>query len=101
MVNAGLTKIVGCALAIAAVTLFGCAGPPPNHTGEGRRGPPPFEHLDLNQDGRLTMYEFQSHEIPHGDHDAIFRSIDANADGVITQSEYEGHRPPPGRAPTG
>jgi EF-hand domain pair len=89
---------------IAAVMLSACAGPggpggpggsggPDRPDGE-RRGPPPFSNLDLNGDGQLTLDEFKSHKIPHGDHTDVFNTIDTNGDGVITEAEYTSHRPP-------
>ena len=86
-------KLIGFGLTIA-VALPACAGPEPAQPGSERRGPPPFSSLDLNGDGRLTLEEFRSHQIPHGDHDEAFSMIDANSDRIVTQSEFENHKPP-------
>ena len=59
------------------------------------RSPPAFKTLDLNGDGRLTLEEFKSHEIPRGDHEEVFKVIDTSGDGVISEEEYTSHRPPP------
>ncbi len=88
-------KLTTLGLIIAAMTLWACAGPGgPSQPDGDRRGPPPFTNLDLNTDGQLTLDEFQTHKIPHGDHAEVFDKIDSDGDGVVTQTEYESHRPP-------
>lgn len=91
-------KFIALGLMFVGVTLSACQAPQPNGRGGDRRGPPPFGSLDTSGDGALTLEEFESHEIPHGDHTQVFDSIDADGDGIVTQSEYESHRPP--RPPT-
>ena len=89
-------------LLVTALALSACAGPgpgpgpgsSPNRPEGGRRGPPPFSTLDSSGDGQLTLDEFSSHKIPHGDHAEVFNTIDVDGDGVITESEYTSHRPP-------
>lgn len=79
------------------VTLVGMALAMPASYGQGpggERGPPPFSKLDLNGDGVMTLEEFKSHVIPHGDHAEVFVIIDTDADGVITEQEFTSHRPP-------
>jgi hypothetical protein len=85
-------KRAGCI--VAALVFSACAGPGPKPSDGDRRGPPPFSSLDLNKDGQLTLDEFKSHEIPHGDHAEVFNTIDSDRDGVITEVEYNSHRPP-------
>ena len=79
---------------LAAILVGACAGPGPKPPEGDRRGPPPFSSLDLDKDGQLTLDEFKSHKIPHGEHAEVFNSIDTNGDGVITEAEYTSHRPP-------
>lgn len=65
---------------------------------KGKRGerpkPPSFESLDVNQDGVVTLDEFELHKIPRGDHTTVFGFIDTNQDGQITQEELTSHKPP-------
>ena len=87
-------------LIVTALALSACVGPGPgpgsssSRPGGDRRGPPPFSTLDSSGDGQLTLDEFSSHKIPHGDHTEVFNTIDVDGDGVITESEYSSHRPP-------
>ena len=60
----------------------------------GRGGPPPFSQVDLDADGSLTLDEFQSENIPHGDHSEIFSSMDTDGDGVVSETEWSDHKPP-------
>ena len=92
-------KLFGVGLTVAAVCLPACAGPEPDRPSSERPaspppGPPPFGRLDLNGDGRLTLEEFERHQIPHGGHGEVFSTIDTNSDRIITQSEFENHEPP-------
>ncbi len=59
-----------------------------------RRGPPPFNKLDLDGDGLITLEEFRQHKLPHGEHDVVFKHIDADGDSVISKQELENHKPP-------
>jgi hypothetical protein len=58
-----------------------------------RRPPPPFSKLDVNGDGKLTLDEFKTHQIPRGDHETVFKGFDVSGDGVVTEEEYKNHRP--------
>lgn len=42
----------------------------------------------------MTLEEFSQHEIPHGEHEEVFRMIDANGDGQVTEEEFLSHKPP-------
>lgn len=59
-----------------------------------RKGPPPFESIDLDGDGMVTMSEFSEQKLPHGDHSTLFNHIDTNEDGVISETEFTNHKPP-------
>jgi len=48
----------------------------------------------LNQDGAITLEEFKQKEVPHGDHEVIFKSIDTDGDGLISETELAEHKPP-------
>ena len=60
----------------------------------GRGGPPEFSMVDLDGDGVLTLEEFMSEDIPHGDHTEIYGFIDSDADGQVTEDEWTNHKPP-------
>jgi hypothetical protein len=64
-----------------------------------RRGPPPFEQLDLDGDGVVIFEEFVMHRLPHGDHELVFKHIDVNGDSVISAEEFASHKPPKRRDP--
>lgn len=55
---------------------------------------PCFSTFDTDSNGKITLEEFSSHELPHGKHETIFSHIDANSDGVITTTEFNNHQPP-------
>ena len=59
-----------------------------------RRGPPPFNKLDIDGDGLITLEEFKQHKLPRGEHDVVFKHIDANRNGVISEQELTSHKPP-------
>lgn len=71
---------------------------PCKEQGKQRFKRPRFADLDLNQDSLVTLEEFKQKDIPHGDHDRVFRHIDVDGNGEITRQEFESHRPP-GRPP--
>lgn len=62
--------------------------------GSGGQKRPVFADLDLDGDGYITFAEFETREIPRGDHSEIFGHIDADGDGSITEEELSSHKPP-------
>lgn len=56
---------------------WGPAPPLPN------QGPPDFDALDTNGDGRLSLAETEPHRLLHSD----FLYVDRNRDGYITREE--------------
>lgn len=92
-----MKKTALVATSILTMTLFHAANAQATDSDQrksDRRGPPPFEKLDLDGDNGISLEEFSQHRIPHGDHDTVFGFIDSNADGMISQEELRSHKPP-------
>lgn len=64
---------------------------------QGRDMPPPppsFTSVDTNADNEISLAEFSTQELPHGDNQTIFSEMDSNGDGVVSKQEFDGFKPP-------
>lgn len=58
-------------------------------------GPPPFEKLDANADGKVSAEEFKAmapKDAPPEKIEAKFKKYDANGDGSVTKEEFDAAR---------
>lgn len=54
-------------------------------------GPPPFEKMDADKDGKISMDEFKAHAPKEASPERIagkFKKLDANGDGFIAKDEF-------------
>ncbi|MFT6924721.1 MAG: hypothetical protein ACJAZP_000279 [Psychromonas sp.] len=56
--------------------------------------PPKFTSVDTNSDNQISLEEFSTQELPHGDYQTIFSEMDSNSDGVVSKAEFEAFKPP-------
>ncbi len=74
-------------------------------SGGGFRGPPPYEAIDLNSDGRVTQDEMtqfrtermkarseQGYPMRNAGRAPSFNQVDTNGDGYISRQEMDAHR---------
>lgn len=55
---------------------------------------PIFADIDLSGDGEISLDEFNTLTLPHGENEVVFNDIDEDDNGVISQSEFSSHKPP-------
>lgn len=71
------------AFTFAAAIAAAAFARPPRH--DGRGGPPPFEKMDTDKDGKISKAEWEA------DHAKRFSEMDKNGDGFLDKDEM---RPP-------
>ncbi len=89
---------IGGAILLAGIGVSNLAGAEPTALGGGQPGPRqiPFEEMDQNKDGKVTLEEHrQFHEEKSR---RWFQDMDQNQDGAVTKEEIQSaqgrHRPP-------
>lgn len=86
--------ITGSVLSLVLTSSLAYSYAPEQDQQDKRRGPPPFNQLDLNGDQAISLEEFKQHKIPRGDHETVFAKIDSNGDQQISEQEHTAHKPP-------
>ena len=55
---------------------------------------PDFSTVDSDGDGEISLDEFSTQTLPHGDYQTVFDAMDTDGDGVVSEDEFNNFKPP-------
>lgn len=94
MTNHVRWMFAGALALLSGFPLSSCSTTGTNHTPKHSKAHQPFDMLDTNKDGKLSLTEAEKSPLMRksSDHQATFAEMDSNGDGYISKTEMRDYR---------